>query len=269
MTSLSNVGIVILAAGRGKRMGVSTETPKVLLPLSGKPLLVHLLERIKKSSVTTTPVIVIAPDLYVIRSTIGAAYEYAIQESQLGTGNAVLSAREKLRQYDHILVLYGDHPLLRPHTIDELVAQHLHSNAELTFASVKVPNFDGWYSVFSEFGRLVRDQYGRVVQDVEVKDADESIRAITELNPAYYLFQAHWLWAQLPKVSRQNAQNEYYLTDLFAVALKEGIRVTEVELKDPTEAIGVNTPEQLAVAETKIKEQLEEEAGQHTAKLPL
>ncbi len=269
VNALSNVGVVILAAGRGKRMGSNTETSKVLIPLNGKPILTHLLERIKQSAISTTPVIVIAPDLYIIRSTIGAAYEYAIQEAQLGTGHAVLSAREKLRKYDHILVLYGDHPLLRPQTIDELVAQHLHSNAELTFASVKVPNFEGWYSVFSEFGRLVRDQYGRVTQDVEVKDADEVTRSITELNPCYYVFEARWLWTQLPKLSRQNAQNEYYLTDLFALALRQGARVSEVQLQDPVEAIGVNTPEQLAIAEEKIKQQLEEEAKGHTAKLPL
>lgn len=266
---LSNVGIVILAAGRGKRMGTNIGAPKVLIPLGGKPLLAHLLERVKESNVTATPVIVIAPDLYVIRSTIGAAYEYAIQESQLGTGNAVLCAREKLRQYDHILVLYGDHPLISAQTINRLIETHLQSNAELTFASFKVPSFEGWYKIFEEFGKLKRDSSGRVVQDIEIKDANANEKTITDLNPCYFVFQARWLWSQLPRLSRDNAQNEYYLTDLFAVALKEGVHITEVVLKDPTEAIGVNTPEQLAVAETKIKEQFEEEAKEHTAKLPL
>ena len=266
---LKNIGVVILAAGRGTRMNASADHPKVLVPLLGRPLLVYLLENIKKSVVKTTPVIVIAPDLYIIRDHFGPVYEYAIQETQLGTGHALLSAKEKLLRYDHILVLYGDHPFVTAQTIDALVVHHLDSGADLTLATLRLPHFEDWYAMFDHYGRIKRDQRGDISAIIEKKDATSEELQLTEVNPGYYIFKASWLWNALPKLSRENASGEYYITDLIALALKENRQVRDVLFDDPEVALGVNTPEQLALAEKIMKKKLDDGARMYTGRLPL
>src|SRR3989338_5694852 len=264
VNSLKNIGVVILAAGKGTRMGGTAKSPKVLMPVCGKPMLVHLIEGVKKSRIDTPPIIVIAPDLYVIREAIGPSCEYAIQESPLGTGHAVLSAKEKLLRYDHVLVLYGDHPLVTAKTIDPLVVAHLEKGADMTLGIVSVPNFEGRFSPFDQFGRIIRDDQGALIKSIERKYATEQERAITDVNPCFYMFKSSWLWATLPKLTRDNAQKEYYLTDVLEIALKEGRSVVEVRIPDPEEAIGVNTPEQLSLAEQIIAKRLDQTARFHT-----
>lgn len=264
---MKNIGIVILAAGKGKRINASADLPKVLIPLLGKPLLAHLLEHIKESVVRTRPVVVIAPDLYVIRERIGPVCEYAIQEAQLGTGNAVLAAKSKLLKYDHVLILYGDHPLVSSRTIDTLVAHHLQSGADITLSTLHLPHFNDWFSFFECYGRIVRDARGYIVGIVEKKDASEAETAITEVNPGYYLIKAAWLWQALPRIKRDNAQGEYYLTDLLSLALQEGKVVHEVPLEDPQDALGINTQEQLEVVERILSERMDEHARVHTGQL--
>lgn len=263
------VGIVILAAGRGKRMHASSDQPKVLIPLLGKPLLAHLLANIKESKVPTSPVVVIAPDLYVIRERIGPICEYAIQESQLGTGHAVLAAKPKLLKYDQVLVLYGDHPLVSGKTIDAIVSAHLKSGATLTLATLRLPHFEDWFSCFEAYGRIKRNGQGRIASIIEKKDASKDEQAITEVNPGYYVFKASWLWAALPQLKRENASGEYYLTDLIARAIAEGQPIMEVPLEDPREGIGINTPEQLEMVEGILTARLDAQARLHAAQLPL
>lgn len=267
--SLKNIGIVVLAAGRGKRMKASPDEPKVLTPLLGRPLLSHLLTNIKSSVVQTTPVVVIAPDLYIIRERIGPICEYAIQESQLGTGHAVLSAKQKLLKYDHILVLYGDHPLVSTRTIDTLTVQHLTQGSDVTLATLRLPHFDDWFSFFEGYGRIERDKTGALAGIVEKKDARPEQCAITEVNPGYYLFNSRWLWSALPKLSRDNAPREYYLTDVLTIAISEHRKITDVPLTEPEEGLGINTPEQLATVEKIMQGKLDEVARLRVGQLPL
>ncbi|OGL67082.1 hypothetical protein A3B21_00040 [Candidatus Uhrbacteria bacterium RIFCSPLOWO2_01_FULL_47_24] len=266
---LKNIGIVILAAGKGKRMHANTQQPKVLTPLLGRPLLTHLLENIKGSVVQSKPIIVIAPDLYIIRDRIGAGCDYAIQESQLGTGHAVLAAKEKLMRYDHVLVLYGDHPLVSARTIDALVAHHLSARADITLTTLRLSHFEDWFTFFEAYGRIVRNGHGRIAHIVESRDASAQERAITTVNPGYYLFKTAWLWATLPQLKRTNAQGEYYLTDVVALALAEGKTVEEVLLDDPQEGLGINTLEQLQFVEKILQQRLDGTARFHTMPLPL
>lgn len=265
----NEMGVVILAAGKGRRMGSSTEDPKVLRPLLGKPLVQHLLDNIAESIITARPVVVIAPDLYIIRDTLGPAYEYAIQETQLGTGHAVLVAKDKLAKYTHVLVLYGDHPLVTKRTIDPLVTLHLKNQADMTLATIRVPNFEGAYAPFDHYGRIVRDNQGVIIKSVERKDTNENERAITEVNPCFYVFRTSWLWSVLPRLSRDNAQKEYLLTDVLEIGLREKVRITEMALSDSFEALGVNTAEDLQLAENIIKSRLDEAAKDHTGQLPI
>lgn len=268
-SSLNKVGVVILAAGKGTRMGGTAQSPKVLMPVSGKPMLAHLIEGVKKSMIKAPPVIVIAPDIYVIRETIGPSCEYAIQESPLGTGHAVLAAQEKLLRYEHVLVLYGDHPLVTSKTINPLIATHLETGADMTLAVVQVPNFEGRFAPFDQFSRIIRSGQGALLRSVEPKDATQQELTILEVNPCYYIFKASWLWATLPKLKRDNAQKEYYLTDVLEIALKEQRKIAEITIPDPEEAIGVNTVEQLALAERIILKRLDQTARFHTQPLPI
>lgn len=266
---LKSIGIVILAAGRGTRLKATAEQPKVLLPVLGKPIIKHLLDNIKTSRVSTRPVIVIAPDLYVIRDYLGSSFDYAIQESQLGTGHAVLAAKSKLSSYENILVLYGDHPLISAKTVDKLTESHLNSGVDITLATIKVPHFDDWYSVFDNYGRILRNSKGVIVGIREVKDATDKEKTILEVNPGYYVFKKQWLWPALNKLSRDNAQKEYLLTDLIGIAISEGRKINDIPLDDPEEALGINTMEQMELVEKIMQKRLDEAARSHTMPLPI
>ncbi len=250
----NNVGVVILAAGKGKRMEDMLPLPKVLYPLCGRPMIEHLLNAVTGSVIGTRPVIVIAPDVFIIREKLGGHYDYAVQESQLGTGHAVLSAKDKLKGYDHVVVLYGDHPLITTAFLDLLVSRHLENGAVLTLGTVTVPDFNEWRSTFTSFARVLRDPAGTIERIVEAKDATDEERVIREVNPGYYIFKAARLWSVLPHLERDNAQGEYYLTDLLAVALAQEKKIETVSMQDPREGFGINTSEQLAMAETIMKE---------------
>lgn len=238
---MDDIQIVILAAGEGKRMG-NKKIPKALVPLKGKPLIKYLLESIKKSGVCSRPVIVVGNGADLIKEELGSDYTYSFQEEQLGTGHAVMAARDDLRSMYDIMVLYGDHPLVSAETIKKITQTHLTQGQVLTIATAKVEDFNDWRQAFINFGRIVRDDQGNVNKIVEVKDATDEEKDIKEVNPGYYCFKADWLWQNLNKLNTNNAQKEYYLTDLIALALEQGIETVEIE---PKEALGVNTPEQL------------------------
>lgn len=242
---------VILAGGKGTRM--ESDLPKVLVPLHGRPMIEHLLESIRQSNHGTPPVLVVGYDADVVRQTIGEEYTYVTQEEQLGTAHAVQVTEEELKgQSDDILVLYGDHPLVSAETINSITDAHEDSDSVLTMATTVVPDFDGWRECFYHYGRVVRDSIGRVRRIVERKDASEEEQQIKEVNPSYFCFDAAWLWQTLPAVDNDNAQNEYYLTDLLGLAIQNEEKVTTVQI-DPMEAMGANTKDQLRVLENIAK----------------
>lgn len=242
--------IVILAAGKGNRMG--TELPKALISIAGKPLLQHLIERVKASGLDDVPLVVVGHGREHICERFGAECEYVVQEQQLGTGHAVSVCQDALRGVKNILVLYGDHPLVSKESIQKLVALHTESRSVMTATTTIVPSFDGWYRVFMHWGRILRDASGRVIGNRQFKDATEDERMIKELDPALYCFQAEWLFEHIFSVKNANAQGEYYLTDLVQMAVAEGHEVPTL-LVPPEEAIGINTPEEKAVAEELIE----------------
>lgn len=249
MPNLNNINIVILAAGHGKRM--QSELPKVLVPLHGKPLMTHVLEQIKSSGITSVPVIVVGQHRELVIKTLGDSYKYAIQEEQLGTGHAVMSARPMLPENTkHVMVLYGDHPFISAKTIKDLMEKHLNSNSKLTMATVKLPDFLEWRSVFyNNFGRIVRGENGDISKIVEFKDTKtDKERNIKEVNPSYFCFDAEWLWENLKKINTENAQKEYYLTDLVKIAMQEKITIHSISI-DPREALGVNSKQELETLE--------------------
>jgi len=248
---MNQIKIIILAGGLGKRMNHAV-LPKVLVSLKGKPLISYLLESVKRSGVCVRPTVVVGAKADLVKEALGPDYDYVWQSEQLGTGHAVMCAAPSLKgQAEDIMVLYGDHMLLKPETIAKLSKAHLEGGKVLTMGTVTVPNFEDWRSGFYDFGRVVRDNTGTVCSIVEKKDATPAQLAICELNPSYFCFKAQWLWQNLSELKNENAQGEYYLTDLAHVACRQGAMINTVGI-EPLEAIGVNNEEQLKLVEKLI-----------------
>jgi bifunctional UDP-N-acetylglucosamine pyrophosphorylase/glucosamine-1-phosphate N-acetyltransferase len=241
-----NTQIIILAAGHGKRM--QSELPKALTSLRGKPFIKHVLDAVSSSGVCNNPIIVIGQKGDQVRDVLGLNYLYAVQAEQLGTGHAVMIAEDMVKNADIVVVLYADHPLVSAKTIKNLIDTHKNKNAILTMATAIVPDFLDWRKTFLSFGRFVRDNNGEIKKIIEVKDATEKDLEIKEVNPAYMCFDAKWMWKHLHMLKNENAQNEYYLTDLVGMAFSENQNITSISI-DPREALGVNTKEQLELVE--------------------
>ena len=237
---------IILAAGKGKRM--DSEIPKALLPLRQKPMIFWVIESLKEAGLPD-PIIVVGHRAEDVIAAAGAQYEYVIQREQLGSGHAVKSAKEmfisKANPVKNILVVYADHPLVSSHTLQNIALSHLQSTNPITMASIKIPDFSDWRSAFWGFGRIIRNGEGRIYRVVELKDASQEEQWVTDLNPSYFCFNSDWLWTNLEKISNNNAQKEYYLTDITKIARDEGILINEYPLSDIAEAMGANTPAEL------------------------
>jgi bifunctional UDP-N-acetylglucosamine pyrophosphorylase/glucosamine-1-phosphate N-acetyltransferase len=238
------IKIIILAAGQGTRM--KRDLPKVLAPLNGRPMIEYLLKSVKWAGVDENPVIVVSPSN---KNLIKKALRnfnccYAVQKEQLGTGHAVLAARRLAAGAQRIIILYGDHPFLKKETINKMASL---KKAVITLATVKVSDFKSWRKNFFHWGRIVR-KGGQVAGIIEFKDASKKEKKISEVNPALYSFDANWLWKNLKKLQNNNAQKEYYLTDLIKFAFREGLKIGSFKI-DPREAIGINSKEELEAAE--------------------
>ncbi len=243
---MEELKVVILAAGLGKRM--KSKLPKVLHPLCGKPLLEYVLE----TAIALTaykPVVVIGYGGEEVAKLIGERAITVHQGELLGTGHAVLKALEAVPSWPQTtLVLYGDMPLLRKETVEELIKAHFERKPPVTFLTVHSSESMG-------FGRVVRDENGNVVKIVEEAEATPQEKTLTELNVGVYCFQTEWLKVHLPLL-KPHPNGEYYLTDLVAIAIEENSPVHTVALKDPEEALGVNTRVHLAMAEAIMRQRI-------------
>lgn len=249
MNKKNKIKVIVLAAGYGKRM--QSELPKLLIPLDGKPLISHVLGTIALSGIDEKPVVVVGQQRELVMKTLGDNYEYVVQEEQKGTGHAVMVTEKILKNNaDHIVVLYGDHPFISAETIKNLVGKHLSSNGTITMAVVNLPDFDDWRSVFyTNFGRVIRNKDGEILKITEFKDTvNDEEKEIKEVNPSYFCFEAKWLWREIKNLNTNNAQKEYYLTDLVKLAMQEKINIESINI-DPREALGVNSKEELKMLE--------------------
>lgn len=240
--------IVILAAGKGKRM--KSELPKVLVPIKGKPMIEYLIKAIKASGIDKDPIVVVNPDNKEIIQKALRRYKckFAIQDKPLGTGHALACAKKVIgKNVDHILCCYGDHPFIKAQTIKRIGRSH---NGVITMMTTGVKNFKGWRKNFFHWGRVLRN-HGHIKAIVEFKDADDKIKKIREVNPAIYCFNAKWLWKNIDKIKNNNVQQEYYLTDLIKQSFLQGQNVESFPI-DSEEAMGINTREELAIAKKLI-----------------
>lgn len=240
--------IIVLAGGLGKRMGGNV--PKALVPLRGKPLISYLLQAIQNAAVCERPVIVVGKGADLLKKTLGESYNYIFQEERLGTGHAVKICKPYLqKKSEHILVLYGDHPFVSSETIRSLDEEHRKSHAAMSLMTVTVPDFSGWHASFYSFGRILRDARGKIFGIRELKDSNEREKEIREVNPSFFCFESEWLWENIEKLNNNNAQKEYYLTDLLGMAIAQNRNIVSIPI-EPLLALGINTPEELGFAET-------------------
>jgi bifunctional UDP-N-acetylglucosamine pyrophosphorylase/glucosamine-1-phosphate N-acetyltransferase len=238
--------IVILAAGQGKRM--NSELPKVLVNIKGRPMLWHLVNSVVNSGVDSEPVIVVSPDNKDLIKDALRDFNctFAIQEKQLGTGHAFKCALDVLpKETNYVFCLYGDHPFISEETIKKITTM---KNSELSLLTITVPDFEDWRKGMLCWGRIVRNG-DQVKEIVEYKDASEDIREIKELSPSLFRFDYDWVMPSINSLKNQNAQHEYYLTDLVKMASEENIKISSMGIK-PEEAIGINTKDELDLAES-------------------
>jgi len=232
------LGVVILAAGQGTRM--RSDLPKVLHRLAGKPLLGHVIDCARSLSPDEIVVVYGHGGEQVRAEFAGRAdLRWAEQAQQLGTGHALQQAMPQLRTADQVLVLYGDVPLTRPETLRELVEATAHGFGLLT-VTLDDP---------SGYGRIVRNEGGRVQHIVEQKDAGPEELTIREVNTGIMCMPREALARWLGRLSNSNAQGEYYLTDVLAMAVAEGFDIQVRQPASVREAEGVNNRLQLALLE--------------------
>ncbi len=244
---MSDVMTIILAAGKGTRM--KSGYPKVLHEVCGYPMLYHVMKAVKDAYFEQVW-IVIGYKGKVVRETIealGVKAGYVEQKEQLGTGHAVKTALATIeRKEKRTLILYGDTPLLKRETLQELVEAHVSSRNVLSILTATLENPMG-------YGRIVRGKNNEVVEIVEEKDASAEQKKIKEINTGIYCVETEWLQEAVNVISSDNAQGEFYLTDIVSIIHDKGGQIGGIEVQDLSEIKGVNDRIDLAKAHDIMK----------------
>ncbi|MGB3367009.1 MAG: bifunctional UDP-N-acetylglucosamine diphosphorylase/glucosamine-1-phosphate N-acetyltransferase GlmU [Acidaminobacteraceae bacterium] len=242
-----NLTAIILAAGQGTRM--KSKIPKVLHKVTGKTMLKCVVDVLDNVNVTKKVVIVGHGREEVKNSLEGSDVLFAVQEEILGTGHAVMMAKDMIGDEDHVLILCGDTPLLKSETIKSFIDFYKNSKSD---AAVLTAHFDNPFG----YGRIVKGNDNSVLAIVEQKDASEEIREIKEINSGIYMFSGKLLKDSLDKLGIDNVQGEYYLTDVIKIANEAASNVQAYMIEDNDELLGVNSRVQLYEAEIIMKKRL-------------
>jgi len=234
----NDIGIIILAAGKGKRMG--GVFPKVLFQLDGKPLIDYVVVTAQALDPALMVLVVGFEKEKIINHLSNiSGITFAVQEKQLGTGHAVQQTSEIFRGFDGlVLLLYGDVPLISAETLRKLIEYHNESGNDATVLTADYQNPHG-------YGRIFRDVNGDLLCIIEEKDADESEKKIHEINTGMYVFNAPALYNHLFELKSNNIQKELYITDMIGLLREKGHSVGAYKTHTPSETYGVNTYEQL------------------------
>ncbi|MCU7914826.1 MAG: bifunctional UDP-N-acetylglucosamine diphosphorylase/glucosamine-1-phosphate N-acetyltransferase GlmU [Candidatus Thiodiazotropha sp. (ex Gloverina cf. vestifex)] len=246
-----HLGVLILAAGEGTRM--RSRLPKVLHPLAGKPLLGHVIETARSITPDEVTIVYGHGGESVCNALAAADLDWVEQKERLGTGHAVMQALPQLQRVDQVLILYGDVPLISGSTLVSLLAA-LHQT-DLALLTVDLPDPSG-------YGRIVRDRDDRVIRIVEQKDATARELEIAEINTGIMAVSRSHLETWLGRIENNNAQNEYYLTDIISMAVNDGVNIQVVHPVSEEEVMGVNDKKQLAHLERHFQRQLADELMQ-------
>jgi len=246
------IAAVILAAGKGTRMNSARH--KVLHPIAGRPMIEHLLASLRDLAPQHT-IAIVGEGREQLEAQLGARVTYAVQEPQLGTGDAVRQAGAALKGFaGDVLVLYGDVPFVRPETMRAML-DRLHAADQPSAVVLGFEPADP-----RQYGRIIADDDGRIAKMVEFKDANEVERACTLCNSGLLAATAEQLFALLGRVGNDNVQGEYYLPDIVNVAIADGGTCATVRTGHPDEVSGINSRAELAAAEAQWQEHAREEA---------
>jgi len=241
---------VILAAGQGTRM--KSELPKPLHEVCGRPMIDHVLATIEQLGAERT-VVVVGAGAERLVAALGEGVVACEQPEQLGTGHAAICARPGLDGFTgDVLITYADIPLVTTDTLRRLTEHHRAEGAAATVLTTELPDPTG-------YGRIIRDGTGAVAAIVEQRDASAEQRAIREINTGIYLFDSEALLSALDRISPDNDQGEYYLTDAIAILVGDGRPVRALITDDPDEVMGINTRVQLAQAERIARDRIREQ----------
>jgi bifunctional UDP-N-acetylglucosamine pyrophosphorylase/glucosamine-1-phosphate N-acetyltransferase/UDP-N-acetylglucosamine pyrophosphorylase len=247
MSWKKDIGVVVLAAGKGKRMG--SNLTKVLHHVNGKSMIVHVVDCAVKVSGSNV-IVVVGHQADQVKEVVAKRFkvDFAIQKRLLGTGDAVRAALPLLSGgISHVVVLCGDVPLIKACTVERLVEFHLNSKNRLTTLAVEVDDSTG-------YGRIILDDEKKLVAICEEADASTEEKKIKMINSGIYCIEREFLTSALEGLTRANAQNEYYLTDLVKIGAADGIKMGVVNCNDSSEVLGVNTPLQLNQAEKQYRQ---------------
>ncbi|MBE6883147.1 MAG: UDP-N-acetylglucosamine diphosphorylase [Ruminococcaceae bacterium] len=241
---------IILAAGKGKRLhSEQFSLPKVLRQANGRPLLGYVTESLSFIDKKDTIIVVGYKREQVMEQFPG--YVFAVQDEQLGTGHAVNMAKDILADYNGpVLVCYGDMPLFTPDTYKNALLTHESADADCTIIT-------GITDDKLAYGRIIRDENGKFVTVVEDKDCTPEQKLIKELNIGIYVFNSVKLFEALGNLRNNNAQGEYYLTDAPELIRKNGGKIETYTINDGKQLLGVNTPEDLELCESILRERAE------------
>ena len=238
---------IILAAGKGTRM--KSKYPKVLHACCGQPMLGHVLDAAEACG-CTDKVVIVGHEAELVEAYVGTRGRIVLQAEQLGTGHAVLQAEPALAGVTGtVLILCGDTPLLEAEELQKFVQQHRESGAAASVLTAVLDNPFG-------YGRILRDAQGQVLGIVEQKDATPEQLAIHEINTGIYCVQVPLLFEVLHTLTSNNAQGEYYLTDILEKLNELGEKVAGVVTADDEMTMGINSRRQLAVAEAAMRRRL-------------
>lgn len=243
------VQVVIMAAGEGTRM--KSKLPKVLHQVCGRSILDYVLD-VADCISDSKPIVVIGSGSDLVRTHIGDRCSFAYQAERLGTGHAVMMAAPLLdRAREYTVVLAGDTPLITGQTISKMLDYTLEKGFDTVAISAIVPDPSG-------YGRMLREPDGSFKAIVEHKDASEEEKRVTEVNASMFCFKTDALLSTLDKLDQDNAQNEYYLTDVLTILKGQGKRLGIYAMDDYSEMLGVNNRVQLAEADAIMRKRINE-----------
>lgn len=236
-THRSTIPAIILAAGKGTRM--QTDRPKAVLEVDGKPMVRRVAEALGGAGIGRV-IAVVGHRSEEVRAALGEGVEFAVQEEQLGTGHAVKCTYELLRDYQGpVVVTCADIPLLNANDVTQLVDHHLRTAASATLLTAVL-------GTPGTLGRIIRNGDGSVQSIIEARDANPGQLTINEINVGVYCFDAPLLFELLATLRSENAQHQYYLTDVIGLLVAHGRRIEALQLEQAANGIGVNTLDDLA-----------------------
>ena len=235
------LAVIVLAAGKGTRM--KSSIAKVLHPIKNQPLLYYVLESLVPLNPDFSVLVVGFQSAVVKESFSNRGLIFVEQKEQLGTGHAAQQAKLALHDFTgDVLVVCGDMPLIKSQTLVDLVTRHREKKSACTVLTLKS-------SEKKDFGLVIRDEQGSVSKIVECKDASEDEKKVDEFNSGVYCFDKHLFLKALDEIDNNNIQKEYYLTDTIEYIVNNGFLVESLQIRDNTQLLGINTQEDLSLAE--------------------